>query len=357
VGHALGALRMSAAMLGWRMTVLSAWSHAEVATLLGLDRDEDFGDAEREAPDLIAVVSAASTDSPIVESRALVESARTATWRGRANRLSASRVDWPLIDEVASGTAYPGGEPAHGVTRDVSRDQYAGQVRQAPSARQIILQRRSATGFDRRGVLRRETFLSMLGRLVAGAPPWDAQSWSAETHLVLFVHRVQDVTPGIYAYLRAGDGTLVEWRGMMRSDFLWEHVPDTGNGNADGLFLLAPLDVRAVANRLSCDQDIAADGFFSVGMLARVASVRDTGPWCYRQLFWECGLIGQVLYLEAEAAGARATGIGCFYDDPVHELLGLKDDTWQSLYHFSMGLPLDDGRLTTEPGYAWEAQR
>ena len=52
------------------------------------------------------------------------------------------------------------------------------------------------------------------------------------------------------------------------------------------------------------------------------ASLRERGEWFYRRLFWECGLIGQVLYLEAEAAGARATGIGCFYDDPVHELLG-----------------------------------
>jgi hypothetical protein len=63
-------------------------------------------------------------------------------------------------------------------------------------------------------------------------------------------------------------------------------------------------------------------------------------------------MIGQVLYLEAEAAGARATGIGCFYDDPVHELLGLTGHAWQSLYHFSMGVPVEDARLTTEPGYS-----
>jgi hypothetical protein len=61
-----------------------------------------------------------------------------------------------------------------------------------------------------------------------------------------------------------------------------------------------------------------------------------------------------VLYLEAEAAGARATGIGCFFDDPVHEVLGLSGRAWQSLYHFSMGVPVDDERLTTEPGYEWE---
>ena len=70
------------------------------------------------------------------------------------------------------------------------------------------------------------------------------------------------------------------------------------------------------ANRLSCDQDIAADGFFSLGMIARLEpSLRERGEWFYRRLFWECGMIGQVLYLEAEAAGARGTGIGCFYDD------------------------------------------
>ena len=40
-----------------------------------------------------------------------------------------------------------------------------------------------------------------------------------------------------------------------------------------------------------------------------------------------------------------------FYDDAVHELLALSDERWQSLYHFSMGVPVEDTRLTTEPGY------
>ena len=100
---------------------------------------------------------------------------------------------------------------------------------------------------------------------------------------------------------------------------------------------------------------MAGDGFFSLGMIARFASaLREHGEPFYRRLFWECGLIGQVLYLEAEAAGARSTGIGCFYDDAVHEMLGLAGAEWQILYHFSMGMPVDDMRLTTEPGYPWE---
>jgi hypothetical protein len=59
-----------------------------------------------------------------------------------------------------------------------------------------------------------------------------------------------------------------------------------------------------------------------------------------------------VLYLEAEASGIRATGIGCFFDDATHELFGLAGDRYQVLYHFTMGGAVDDPRLQTIPPYA-----
>ena len=79
--------------------------------------------------------------------------------------------------------------------------------------------------------------------------------------------------------------------------------------------------------------------------------IRTLGPWFYRRLFFEAGLVGQVLYLEAEAAGIRATGIGCYFDDPVHELFGFEGRRFQSLYHFTVGGPVDDPRLTSEEPY------
>jgi hypothetical protein len=212
--------------------------------------------------------------------------------------------------------------------------------------------------------LPRAAFLSMLQRLRPPSPPWDAIDWPPHVHLLIFVHRVDGLTPGVYAYLR--DAAVVdEWRSAMRPEFLWERIGTTNashDANAsndpnasNALYLLVPTDVTWAASRLSCDQDIAADGFFSLGMIARLEpSLRERGDWFYRRLFWESGLLGQVLYLEAEAAGARATGIGCFYDDPVHEMAGLSGHDWQSLYHFSMGMPVEDRRLTTEPGYPWE---
>ncbi|HEU0202017.1 MAG TPA: SagB/ThcOx family dehydrogenase [Burkholderiaceae bacterium] len=107
-----------------------------------------------------------------------------------------------------------------------------------------------------------------------------------------------------------------------------------------------------MATDVSCHQEIAADGAFSLAMIAEFeARLRRHGPWFYRRLFWETGVIGQVLYLEAEANGVRATGIGCFFDDPVHQVLGLKDATLQSLYHFTIGGAVEDPRLTTLPPY------
>jgi len=60
-------------------------------------------------------------------------------------------------------------------------------------------------------------------------------------------------------------------------------------------------------------------------------------------------MLGQVLYLEAEAAGVRGTGIGCFFDDVVHDALGLEGDRFRDLYHFTIGGAVEDRRLTTTP--------
>ena len=368
-GHAIGALRLAASMLGWQMRLLTEWSDAQIAALLGLDRDADYDEAEHEEPECLAVVGRLApsgvegdSQSGIRDPKVLVDAARGGSWHGRANRLSSAHVEWPIIDEVTAATRYQGiGEQGSGIKNPEPRTSGSpipdpASRPRARAAREVILQRRSALAFDARGVLGRDAFLSMLDRLQPGAPPWDAIDWPPHVHLVLFVHRVEDVTPGVYAWLR-DPGVLDEWKAAMRPDFLWEAAANPRAVEPPSLFLLVPIDAGRIANRLSCDQDIAGDGFFGLAMMARFEQpLRERGEWFYRRLFWECGLVGQVLYLEAEAAGGRATGIGCYYDDPVHDLLGLSGHAWQSLYHFSMGLPVEDTRLTSEPGYPWEVR-
>jgi nitroreductase len=130
------------------------------------------------------------------------------------------------------------------------------------------------------------------------------------------------------------------------ADFDWQPVSDD-----IPLYHLDTGDCRVVVKTLSCHQPIASDSAFSLGMVAEFGASLAVAPWLYRRLFWECGLIGQTLYLEAEAAGVRGTGIGCYFDDSVHELLGFKGNQFQSLYHFTVGKPLEDKRLETFPAY------
>ena len=118
------------------------------------------------------------------------------------------------------------------------------------------------------------------------------------------------------------------------------------------LYCLDEADAQHAARQISCNQDIASDGCFSLGMIAQYEEpLARHGPWFYPRLFWEAGMIGQVLYLEAEAAGIRSTGIGCYFDDPMHRVLGLQDRTYQDLYHFTVGGSTEDTRLTTLPAY------
>jgi hypothetical protein len=75
-------------------------------------------------------------------------------------------------------------------------------------------------------------------------------------------------------------------------------------------------------------------------------------PFHYRRIHWEAGMIGHVLYLDAEAKGMRGTGMGCFFDDVTHKILGLTDNTFQDVYHFSVGRAVEDKRVTDLPPYS-----
>jgi hypothetical protein len=184
----------------------------------------------------------------------------------------------------------------------------------------------------------------------SGIAPWDVLSWAPLVHVVLFVHRVRGLAPGLYLFERSPavhDGL----RAACRPTFAWRRPEGCPEHLA--LYLLAEGDYREMARTMSCQQDIASDGAFSLGMIAKFGdSIRRRGTWWYRRLFWEAGVLGQVLYLEAEAVGTRGTGIGCYFDDVSHRLLGLAGDDWQDLYHFTVGGPIEDRRLRTLAPYA-----
>jgi hypothetical protein len=216
----------------------------------------------------------------------------------------------------------------------------------------LIRQRRSCLALDGRTAVTAETFYGMLDHLLPrpGVPPWDVLPWPPHLHAALFVHRVRGLPPGLYLFER-NERNHEQFRSALRGQFLWRRPP--GCPDHLRLYCLAEADLRQEARVTSCHQEIASDGAFSLGMIADYGdSIRTQGAWWYRRLFWESGVLGQALYLEAEAAGVRSTGIGCYFDDTMHDILGLTGDAFQSLYHFTVGGPIDDPRLTTIPPYA-----
>src|SRR5258708_23729088 len=85
-------------------------------------------------------------------------------------------------------------------------------------------------------------------------------------------------------------------------------------------------------------------GFSSIGDLERARRLQ--GGRGYRYVQFEAGASGQRLYLAAEALGFQSTGIGAFFDDAVHDYLGIERTSGQQVvYHFACGYAVRDDRL------------
>ncbi|MEB4593195.1 SagB/ThcOx family dehydrogenase [Candidatus Thiothrix sp. Deng01] len=336
-GHALGAIRYAAAALGLQVELLAV-TDAEIATLLGLNRAEDFAGAEAEHPDMLLRIHAGDAERPALPT--------ANTWYGRANQLGGHpSLQWPVIDAVtAAAVCETRKEPGLTLPPSAAAPQ--------PELIPLIRQRRSAQAFSgKQSTLSADTFFHMLQALLPEAGmPWDVWgSLPVRLHPVFFVHRVEGLPPGLYALPRRPDATAL-LQAAMNPDFRWRPPPDCPDDLP--LYQLLEADARKAARTLSCHQDIASTSAFSLGMLAEFDAGLADGAHVYRQLYWEAGLLGQVLYLQAEAIGMRGTGIGCFFDDDVHQVLGLHGTQFQSLYHFTVGSPQVDTRLETLPPYA-----
>lgn len=377
VGHALAAVTMAAAGLGWDAKLLDGLGFGDLEKLMGLECQRGFQipsrlvkgrlpEIELEHPDCVIAVfpngAACEFNMNYRELSSAISEFSKLEWEGRPSSLSKEHVCWDIIYRTAEAAKKPLTvesrvciEPFQG-SGLYSESSYKGLT-----LRQVVRKRRSAVDMDGVHVMSRDTFYQILlhclpsGTQNGGkqgkqlALPFRVLSWEAEVHAALFVHRVADLPKGLYFLVR-NEGHFADLRKAMSVDFKW--AKPEGCPDELPLYELSRGDCQQLAKLISCHQDIAGDGCFSLGMLARFEpTLREKGAWMYPRLFWETGVLGQVLYLEAHAVGISATGIGCFFDDAVHELLGLKGSDFQSLYHFTVGGPVVDKRIMSLPAY------
>ena len=342
VGHAIASVRFSANLMGWNVKVLNGVSDEQINSLFGFDKRKWIKD-EEEFPEVLFFIYPEDVENiPKNLPDELVEHFKNKEFLGIPNRLSREHYRWDVIYEVAEAAEKPETIPKN---IKLSKQDLKFTIPSPFKASQIIRKRRSAVGYDRRTFMPKDVFLSILDKTLEreNFSPFDVELNEPQINLAIFVHRVSGLAQGLYFYVRNQE--LFEiFKELTIQEFLWEEV-------SPNLYLLYRENFETTAKLVSCRQDIAGDSCFSLGMISYFKPNILKEPFNYKFLHYEAGMIGQVLYLEAEAHNFRGTGIGCFFDDAVHEILGLEDNTFQTVYHFTVGKGLEDIRLQTLPPY------
>lgn len=314
IGHAWGALALAARALG-----CEAFAHGHFADekLRGQMRLAD------EWPMLIVAIEGPSiprAESPVAP----------AWLGGTPNPLSREIVPYPSIDAIHQATSCDG---ATAIAQPAPRAPNPGNIELGPIAESdtsfatAARHRRSALDFQ--GGWTNLRFEQLSTQLDAATRPYQADFEgdlygtlpARYIELYLYVHRVDELDRGVYRH----------------------------DAQTSTLECIATGDQRLMAAGLSLGQDLAGNSCVTYSMIADFErAARDHGERAYRYVFFEAGLVGQRLYLAAEAMDFQSTGIGAFYDDNVHRYLNIEPEQGQVVYHFASGYAIHDPRIEDE---------
>jgi len=302
------------------------------------------------------------------------------SWLGKANTLSWDNLHWPIVDRAVAATLNvrssekPYKHDSHLLAPYVSERLYKASA-QAVSGT-VIRNRRSALDFVD-GMIRLDQLIAMLARILPNLSPIPFDVLPQAIHIPvigIYVFGVKHLRCGYYALVR--DLTLIETLKETLPNMLWkrpkrvpQEIPlfllqkdkpqktaekeketDTTKGKGKGSDAEKPQPgdaVREASQKAACFQAIAKTSAFTMAMFSPMTSIMQAqGVHHYRNIHWEAGLIGHVLYLEAEAQGLGATGMGCFLDDTAREDFGMENSAFHDFYHFTVGFKKEDTRFT-----------
>ena len=309
IGHAWQALALSAQAIGCDTFAAGSFVDEEVTQL--------FRPSPDEWPMLLIGLRGES-----IPLRA-ADAAETVWLGGQANQLSKDSIAQPLSEGIHLATKQPRSEATDKSVAGLP-PAGSGEIALPPPASstrsfgEVVRRRRSALNFV--GGARSILLAELSAILACAAQPLSADfAGTRFIELYLYVHRVDGLQPGVYRF--------------------WPQPSE--------LERLQSGDQRIVAAALSLGQDLAGNAcvaFSLIGDLDRAAAI--SGDRGYRYAHFEAGAIGQRMYLAAEALGLAATGIGAFYDDEVHRHLCLTPHQGQVVYHFAIGHPIADPRVS-----------
>lgn len=321
LGHALENLRLGARAAGWTLELLPAFDDTALAAALGIDGVEEGvlmvarlapRPGAGAAPPILSHLPARVGELPAATApAALPGSAAPAAAPAAAARLQPAAAGLGLTGTVHVASRWPPGRrPPPPVPADVQPGDPPGN----PLA--LIARRRSRRRFAPLP-LPRAALQTVLVGLQADRP---LLSPALRVHVV--VHAVEGLAPGAWDWDAA--------RGRLQ--------PRRRAADAAAL--------RRVSRAAALDQDVVGDAaaVLVLGIARRDWTADAGGPLRgYRHALLEAGLVGERWYLQAEAAGLGACGVGAFFDDEAAALVGV-DAAEEWIVHFAaLGLRAADG--------------
>lgn len=297
-GHLIAASRFSSNLLGWKMEYISDTDEDILSKLIGLDKAKFY---ENEEEIFEAAFYVYTDKKPKIN----FKNFENLKWQLEYKKLANDSVRWQIIYDTAKVLK------RKETFKTTLKEEIPEFLPSPFSAYEIIDNRRSALGFVPSYIDKKE-FLDILEKtLPRNIPPFDVKITLNKIDFVIFVNRVDGIEEGIYYFSRK-ENTLTPI-----------HLGDFSE----------------TAKFINCVQDLGKDSAFTINMI----SPKPKKEYEYKLLNFEAGMIGQILYLEAEAKNLRGCGIGCFFDSLITEEILNKD--LLALYGFSIGNPKMDERI------------
>ena len=206
--------------------------------------------------------------------------------------------------------------------------------------KKILRERRSVVEYEKKK-MKKKDFLSVFSIFNEISSkklfPLDELNWKPiVTFFVIYVIRVEEMESGYYIYFL--DESVIEetqnfyqkkGEKFTKIDInipLYHIERDTNK-----------FQMMLSSSGASCGQHRYAS--FTLGMVAKLEEnlLEKFGCDYYLNLHWECGIIGQFLYILATSIGYGACGMGCFLETRSFKDFSLEGSPFSTFYHLSVG--------------------
>lgn len=337
VGHLITSLILSMKLQGWYFYVLDIIADNLLQEILCIEELTK----EIEVGELLILCTTKKLDDLKVNIKQDFINNLVDKIHGRSIRLSKEIHEWEIIPAIINATT----NLKHQDERIFNKiSEYKRDTKIDTLSSSIIRSRRSGLEFLEKDISS-ETFFEIIKQVILCFNPELFSNHSQDIIFGVHVLRVNDLPSGYYFLFRDLESKDLSLK--LTNDGL--SIPKELK---DYFFIYQEEEMKKIAKRASedsCGQNIVYQSSFTISMFSKIQLDNQ-----YKKVHWECGMIGQLLYNEAELHNLRGTALGCFVDDVCRKSFKLEDSPYYPFLNFTIGIPNPDYNIASKFEYGHE---